>query len=995
MKLKSLTLMCSLSVTTLFSQSFDASQYNLQNDLLYGLTNYLTKPVDPNIDTLLFKNGGANDFFYFKRNTEGSVAPDTLTAFEENRAYQNLIFENTSTSNFWTLGSQNSEASCNPCTENHIFVSTKSLTLNNTALEFIKLKSPDVDPNANRYDWIEDFVFQNSQDYARLNLNNGHLLLDNNFGSGALISFRNNTIFDINGKDNVIKGSSGAFGRSLHELQLNINKNSSLIINGTTNLQAWEYGHINMQEGSTLTVKDSRLQLTSDGTNTKYFSTFDNASVKIQGVFGSTPSSIEITNPTFTNSNIFLDNNTKIRSVKRVNSSFLSGDFFFEGNNNLVLNSGSKLTGNESLGNDTPTGFNFSNGITSISGAGTLDALDMHLNNAKVEYSGNNISTNLTSLYLDNASELKTSKSTSDDFNNLKVLNINDSTLNGNNTYGNNALLRSEIKNSILKIDKSSSTSGMTFHLGGINDPSNDGYINFDGNNKFISRIDPTGKDVGIDSNIVTGIKNYADAIYFNRKGLATFTSDTVLGLSNLDVELEAFASSNSATDYSSGGENSDGIYDVMVFQSETGLPTASADSDSVDFILSGSMPALLKATQVKTPSADNLVSVKLETQALSSLTSHPTITTSNQQNGLTLLTNSANAGNTNNLNSLNTITNSQLQSHADTIHAETYSSYMTVSLEHTDMIMNSVLSNTSLDMTLTTSNTNKKNNSNKKHFWMDASYSTGEIDGSSGLGDFDYTLTSVIVGNDFISTDTRRAGMYLSFGKQKMDEHDTIVQNFDGKNYYIGGYLNQKLEGDWNFGSILGYGYGKHQSNRMVMFSNVNKNLEADFNSHSIYGGVKISKQTYQNSWVTLTPEAGLDYTYYQQDKINESGDNDLSLIVDKADAQSIIASIGLNAQFDSLSEQNNIYPLAFIRYEHDFYANNNNEHEIDASLSAHPDYKQTFVGQNRGENALITGIGIGSNINSALQINGGLVYSKHTHGKEWGAGLSLEYTW
>ena len=987
MKLKSLTLMCSLSVTTLFSQSFDASQYNLQNDLLYGLTNYLTKPVDPNIDTLLFKNGGANDFFYFKRNTEGSVAPDTLTAFEENRAYQNLIFENTSTSNFWTLGSQNSEASCNPCTENHIFVSTKSLTLNNTALEFVKLKSPDVDSNANRYDWIEDFVFENSQDYARLNLNNGHLLLDNDFGTGALISFRNNTIFDINGKDNVIKGSSGAFGRSLHELQLNINKNSSLIINGTTNLQALEYGHINMQEGSSLTVKDSRLQLTSDGTNSKYFSTFDNASVSVSGVFGGTPSSIEITNPTFTNSNIFLNNNTNIRSLRRDGGNFIAGDFFFEGNNNLVLNPGSILTGN-----DTPTGFNFSNGITNISGAGTLDALDMHLNNAKVEYNGNNLSANLIALYLDNGSELKTSKSTSDDFHNLKVLNINNSTLNGNNSYGLSAVLRAQIENSTLKIDKSSSTSGMSFHLAGFNDPSIDGYIKFDGNNKFISRIDPTGKDVGIDSNTLTGIKNYADAIYFNRKGLATFTSDTVLGLSNLDVELEAFASSNSATDYSSGGENSDGIYDVMVFQSETGLPTASADSDSVDFILSGSMPALLKATQVKTPSADNLVSVKLETQALSSLTSHPTITTPNQQNGLTLLTNSANAGNTNNLNSLNTITNSQLQSHADTIHAETYSSYMTVSLEHTDMLMNSVLGNTNLDMTL---NTNKKTDSSKKHFWMDASYSKGEIDGSSGLGDFDYTLTSVIVGNDFVSTDERRAGIYVSFGKQEMDEHDTIVQKFDGKNYYIGGYLNQKLEGDWNFGSILGYGYGNHQSNRMVMFSSVNKNLEADFNSHSIYGGVKVSKQTYQNSWVTLIPEAGLDYTYYQQDKINESGDSDLSLIVDKADAQSIIASIGINAQFESLSEQNNIYPLAFIRYEHDFYANKNNEHEVEASLSAHPDYKQTFVGQNRGENSFITGIGIGSNINSALQINGGLVFSKHTHGKEWGAGLSLEYTW
>ncbi|RYA23618.1 hypothetical protein CRU96_06995 [Malaciobacter halophilus] len=974
--------------STLFAQSFDASNYGLQNDLLYGLTNTLTKPVDPNIDTLLFKNGGANDFFYFKRNTEGSVAPDTLTAFGENRAYQNLIFENTSTSNTWTLSSQNSEAACNPCTENHIFVSTKSLTLNNTALEFIKLKSPDVDPSATRYDWIESFVFENSQDYARLNLNNGHLLLDNDFGTGALIRFRNKTIFDINGKDNIIKGANGAFGRSLHELQLNINKNSSLIINGTTDLQAFEYGHINMQEGSSLTVEHSRLQLTSDGTNSKYFSTFNNASVKIQGLFGSTPSSLEITNPTFTNSNISLDNNTKIRSLKRVNSNFIAGDFFFEGNNNLVLNSGSKLTGNESGGSDTPTGFSFSNGTTNISGLGSLDALDMHLNNAKVEYSGNNISANLISLYLDNGSELKTSKSTSDDFNKLSVLNINDSTLNGDNSYGYNVLLRSEIKNSILKIDKSSRTAGMTFHLAGINDPSNDGYINFDGNNKFISRIDPTGKDVGIDLNTVTGIKSYADAIYFNRRGLAAFTSDTVLGFSNLDVQLEAFSSSLSSTDYSSGGENSDGIYDVMIFQSDGVAPVATADSDDVDFILGGSMPALLKATQVATPSADNLVSVKFETQALSSLTSHSTITTSNQQNGLNLLINSANSGNTNINNALNTVTNSQLQTHTDTIHAEPYSSYMTVSLEHTDMIMNSVLSNTAL-----TKNLNSGNMESRKNFWMDLSHSKGDIKGSSGLGNFDYTLNTITLGNDFISDDNKRAGMFASFGTQKMDEHDSVTQDFNSDNYYVGGYLNQVLSNDWNLGSVFGYGYGKHKSNRVVNLSNLNENIKGNFDSHSIYGAVNISKNIFSNDWISLRPEVGLDYTYYTQEKIKESGDSNFNLTVDKADAQSIIASVGLNAKFKSISDTNKIYPLAFVKYEHDFYANKNNAHKIKAALSSHSNYKQEFEGQNRGENSILTGIGLSSDINNSLQVNGGFVYSKHTHGKEVGAGISLKY--
>ncbi len=123
MKISNIIVLLILISSTLFSQSFDTSKYRLQNDLLYGLINYLTKPVNSN-------------------------------------------------------------------TENHIFVSTKSLTLNNSALEFIKLKSPDVDASATRYDWIEDLVLENSQDYARINLNNVHLLLDNNYGIGSLISFR-------------------------------------------------------------------------------------------------------------------------------------------------------------------------------------------------------------------------------------------------------------------------------------------------------------------------------------------------------------------------------------------------------------------------------------------------------------------------------------------------------------------------------------------------------------------------------------------------------------------------------------------------------------------------------------------------------------------------------------------------------------------------------------------------------------------------------------
>jgi uncharacterized protein with beta-barrel porin domain len=243
------------------------------------------------------------------------------------------------------------------------------------------------------------------------------------------------------------------------------------------------------------------------------------------------------------------------------------------------------------------------------------------------------------------------------------------------------------------------------------------------------------------------------------------------------------------------------------------------------------------------------------------------------------------------------------------------------------------------------------------------------------------------------MSNENKRAGMFISVGTQKMDEHDTVTQDFNSDNYYVGGYINQSISDDWNIGSVFGYGYGKHKSNRVVKLSNLNENIKGDFDSHSVYGAVNISKNMFTNDWVSLSPEVGLGYTYYQQEKIKESGDSNLNLTIDKANAQSIIASVGLNAKFKSISDSNNIYPLAFVKYEHDFYANKNNSHKIDAALSSHSNYKQEFEGQNRGENSILTGIGLSSDINNALQINGGFVYSMHSHGKEVGAGISLKY--
>lgn len=377
-------------------------------------------------------------------------------------------------------------------------------------------------------------------------------------------------------------------------------------------------------------------------------------------------------------------------------------------------------------------------------------------------------------------------------------------------------------------------------------------------------------------------------------------------------------------------------------------------------------------------------------------LLKNPLLHSKNQKAAANLLIYGAKKGNSAITSGLDSLTNAKLQPHMDLIHAEPYSSYMTVSLEHSDMIMNTVLSHATSNIDIRSGRSKEiTDQQTRERFWVDAQYREGNVKGSGDLGSFNYNLSSLTIGLDLTSSNEQTIGAYFSYGTQEMDEHDSVTQGFNSDVYHMGAYLNRPNTMGWDLRGVLGYGYVNNESKRQIMLPDLVSNASADYEGHNIYAGAKATIDAYKNDWVMLRPEVGVSYIYYTQESFEESGDSNLSLALDSTNAQAIIASAGVNAHFASLSDTVGIYPLASVRYEHDFYANRNNEHDINASLVAHQENKQTFIGQSRGENALIMGLGVSSAINSALQINGGLTYSDHSHGDEWGAGFTLEYNW
>ncbi|SCY49374.1 autotransporter family protein [Desulfoluna spongiiphila] len=767
--------------------------------------------------------------------------------------------------------------------------------------------------------------------------------------------------------------------KSSNSLKVRILQGASLTLDNFASIYSSSSSQLLMDPGSRLDLANSELELFS---YVYQPSQITGATLSFKGSYGSgAPVDLNhshlSTGPLqVTDSTIHLNNNTYLRSYIHSGISPANGSFTFQGNNTVHFGDGAFLSasyddtdlvngtlivdGGTTVFQRSFTGvpathpalkvsrLNLINQadvtIDGVHGLDTLDSLDIR--DSTLSYYNSIEADQLTSFAMHD-SRLVTSpmRFTSQQF-----------TLSNSDV-----VLRHQQGDALSSLDFTGAAAGTPFQATGTNE--------------VHLRVLPGGQP------IAPGFNQYNDSV--------AFTDVNITGTPALSLTLEALQAGLGADAYASGGAAADGRYDMVFFV------TSTTDGDVIGSTLGGSMPALLTARQTATPSADGKVTVKLETQPYTSLLSHPGVTTPNQKNGMQLMVNSAVTGNPQNQTALNMLTNDQVGIHADFIHAEPYSSYMTVSLEQIDMIIGTVMRHGFFERSAGDGAGRDDLPQPEKGIWFDAGHVDGNVDGDEHLGNFDYTLTGFTVGGTLARIGDGFLGGYFSYGLQEMDEHDSLTESFDSSVYHLGAYLLLPEQNGWLFDVLLGYSYGDHGSKRYVMVGHTEAVPEANYSSHSVYTSISAKKQVFANEVLAFFPELGLSYIYYDQESFTESGDPNLSLAVDDADAQAIVASVGLNMQFAGLPFAPRVFPLSFIRYEHDVYANSNEAHDIDASLVSHPEFTQTFEGQNRGSDIMTVGIGLGSSLSSRVQARGGVLYSINAHGDEWGAGVNLSYAW
>lgn len=328
-------------------------------------------------------------------------------------------------------------------------------------------------------------------------------------------------------------------------------------------------------------------------------------------------------------------------------------------------------------------------------------------------------------------------------------------------------------------------------------------------------------------------------------------------------------------------------------------------------------------------------------------------------------------------------LTNAQIRQ-LDQVHAEPFSSNLTVGLEQLAHIASSVMARMSGD--------------NDRHttgnaVWTDVSYIRGKVEGQNGLGSFGYSLSNVLAGADMIERERFTGGVYVGYSAKQMNEHDKVTQDFSGQSALAGVYATAEIE-RFILSTVAGYAHGWHTSNR------TNPNVGAfvggvarsSYTSRSAFASTQIGYPIKVDETTALEPFVAASYSRIWQHGLTETGGGDFNYSIAAAGAEAVTGGVGVNFSKNLQTSRigKDLSLTGFLRYDHDFEAARTKAHQITATSHLFGNFTQT--GQNRGAHTVSGGLGFVGSLSENVAIRAGLTASHSKNGHEIGGGAHMK---
>lgn len=193
---------------------------------------------------------------------------------------------------------------------------------------------------------------------------------------------------------------------------------------------------------------------------------------------------------------------------------------------------------------------------------------------------------------------------------------------------------------------------------------------------------------------------------------------------------------------------------------------------------------------------------------------------------------------------------------------------------------------------------------------WAKAFGNIANQDDRDGVAGYDSHTYGVAVGMDNKVTETVRLGAALSYANSDVDGNDSGNSQSDIDSYQVAVYGSYE-PGKYYVEGQVAYAYNKVDTSRQITFGGLNRTASGSYDANQYTATLGAGVPLKQNAF-TITPKAGLFYSYTDPDKYTETGAGALNLEV-TPDATSILeGSLGVVAAYDHKTSAGVVRPEA-----------------------------------------------------------------------------------
>ena len=327
-------------------------------------------------------------------------------------------------------------------------------------------------------------------------------------------------------------------------------------------------------------------------------------------------------------------------------------------------------------------------------------------------------------------------------------------------------------------------------------------------------------------------------------------------------------------------------------------------------------------------------------------------------------------------------------------VHAEGYSSNMTINLEQMGHVTNTVMDRIHAPLAGQTGTSTAYEVDQGRYVWVDAASMKGSVDSYDNLAGFGYRLSNIIMGGDLLRNASGGFGVFGGVGYTTMTEPEQVSQDFSSTNYYLGLYGGKYLPDNFKLSGAIGYVYSDSTAKRdnPNVGNFTGGTAKSDYQSNGVYAALKLSRPLKASENLTLTPFAGASYAQLWMNQAHESGGNDFNYSISSNNARSVVTFVG--AEFLMPLSNGTTRPLSlagFYRFGYDWSANRESAHEITANSPLFGSFTQ--IGANKGPVNNLMGLGLQGYITPSVSLRAGIVGRISTYGTEIGGGGEIRW--